>query len=365
MTHLKLLQNKNDDDAENGDNLKDKFLEMKTYEILLESTVQFLLNGFNILTLQNGSNTSILSYITLLVSLMSLLSGVFGTTDRCSQAQSKVALKPLGRLLVTLILASYPFMLFRSIVLVNALVGHNSVHEDGLPIVSYVFLGRMCSYSTVYFLDEIVYILKPCRQRLICYCQIESLWCKMQFVFFQPTFVNLKRKKVYIIPFILVKVVLSSMYLTEVYNYTPSSTLEYLLYSVYYTFAATLNVLYILYLCRQELFFTVKLEPQYNQDFKEHVKTVSGIVFGSKFVKDNFTNVAFAEGKEADNANIAVKKNDINDASAQDLPFPNEDIGQKTPTSEEDMMQEDAMTKEPINQNVEVCTCNAPICWYV
>ena len=240
---------------------KTKFLEMKIFETLAESSIQFYFNYTYLV--EFADVISPINYISLAISFVSILAGIFGGTTKCSEEQKKIEIQPAGKLIITLVVASW-FSCFLSFTFLLKL-------DSDTMLLRYWFIStilRFCLVS-VNCTDEFFYITDPSRQRLTPHEQMNGLFCRIFSLLFQPTLVNLKHSKLHHIFFTLLKI-LPTVVVHEfilMYMYTDFFSRAFYPFSVegaaiveYYTMFTLLNLLNIIYLFKQDWFYITKPE---------------------------------------------------------------------------------------------------------
>ena len=230
------------------------FEEMKSFEVLLESLWQL---DLNVLLIVRGINKGYVAYISVTFSALSLLYGVFQQTEAKDQEEIKQIKFP-GRLLVTLLIIRLPLSLT---------FGDPIMFEHEHIILDIIM---MC-IPIVHAADEILTLIFA-QTRTIAHDQGNRLQ-RTRFILLQPTFVDLRRSKLYLIPYIFAKLIPNIVILVftlswcireELFLYVSgepgdgylSILLDRILFVYSFLIIQTLlTVLYTLYLCKQDWFF--------------------------------------------------------------------------------------------------------------
>ena len=248
---------------ERKEDLKGKFIGMKTYEVLFESTIQCLLNliYFYLRVQEMQGYLEFMNYLALYFSLLSLLVGIYSATKRLSEKQERIQLQPAGRMLITLLLTTVPFSSALAGFIVCILFQKKHEHAFGNAMTYPVFVSGLLRVFTVgpaYFLDELVYIIRPSRQRRTTSEQFTGLFGRIRFWTLQPTIVELKTPMCYL-PYLLLKIVPTSSSVFEAIQEYQLMKIYFNMF-VYVAMVEVMNILYFLFLCKPSWFFRFKLE---------------------------------------------------------------------------------------------------------
>ena len=203
---------------------------------------------------------SLINYISLAISFVSILAGIFGGTTKCSEEQKKIEIQPAGKLIITLVVASW-FSCFLSFTFLLKL-------DSDTMLLRYWFISTIllgfCKLHRWIFLHY-----RPFETEDNTHEQMNGLFCRVFSLLFQPTLVNLKHSKLHHIFFTLLKI-LPTVVVHEfilMYMYTDFFSRAFYPFSVegaaiveYYTMFTLLNLLNIIYLFKQDWFYTTKPE---------------------------------------------------------------------------------------------------------
>ena len=246
---------------------KSRFHKMKAFEALWESTFQLVLNYEYLVDI--AVDISPINYISLSISCLSLLAGIFGAITKSFEEQTKMEIQLAGKILITLIVASITSSWSLLYTVFDVFEDQSSAVMSS-PIFQYCFtltILRLCLVAA-YFSYDFFYLTYPLRQRITNHEQVNGTFWRTLFLIFQPTLVNLKHNKFYCLPFILLKVmptivihefVLMYMYYDYFRAFYPFSVVGAAT-TVYYTVFSLINLLYIIYPFKTDWFYTSKPE---------------------------------------------------------------------------------------------------------
>ena len=189
---------------------RQRFEDMKDYEVVLESTVQLTLNVLYVSTHMIPlayKETLMLTLFSMFCSFCSLVSGLISALGRNNVHQKTVQLRFLGKLLITLQIASLTVSIrIYFAILFNHFSGKDNDQDELLNRpTSFICLIWLWIMIPAIILDELIYILRPTRQRAPTYSSSLGIFNKMAFVLMQPTIVDLRKNWLYYLPFLLFK----------------------------------------------------------------------------------------------------------------------------------------------------------------
>ena len=225
-----------------------KFLEMKEYEALIESSFQLI---FNCAFLTMG-NKSIISLMSVTISFITLCAGIFGKVSNASARQKKIVIQLLGKILITLIATSLYFSLIIFFLSLGILI---SKSYNEMPLYFFVLcIVRVLLTGPFYVCNEFAYMFnrKTRRQRN------PAEWSTL----FQPLLVDLNMMKIkdYII-YILLKII-PNIVIPEAIALYDAKVIEFhqkpflsAVFVVNYTMVTLILILHLVYLYKPDWFY--------------------------------------------------------------------------------------------------------------
>ena len=198
------------------DRSRQKFLDMKNHEMLIESVPQLAINIFLVGLVFDYSDMPIIQHASFAFSLWSVLFGIFGrTAEICKHQKEHVQnIGMAGRILVTLILTRFPFFMHTVICWLHVIKRFKSRPIEILTytlVLPTVVTMLSVMQEFVQFVREIVFFLQPTRQRRTKHTQMDGRLTKIGFFLVMPVFVDLTHSRIYRLHFVLTKLGLLTM----------------------------------------------------------------------------------------------------------------------------------------------------------
>ena len=247
------------------------FLDMKRFELMFEAPMQLMLNASLI---ARKINNGWFAYLSFSFSMLSAIVGAIGLTGSLAEEQKNIKdIQPLGRLMVTLIIARPPFA---------AIFFCYLIHDaDVSPELFVIAVGIFC-LSIVYFFEENIYLFGNrlvTGQRITRHDQTNILRLKIKFWILQPTFASLRHSLLYSVVFIFTKILpnlaitgfsvhtylkfelINSKSVTDAYGWFDKVVFTY----IFLVLQVVFSILHCIYPCKPELFFT-EASPSDDED---------------------------------------------------------------------------------------------------
>lgn len=283
----------------NATQYKEKFIEMKRYEMSFEATLQIL---FNITLILNMLEAPWTVFVTLSLSMLSLLAGLFEQTNNSADQQQQIQIKLAGKIVCILIIINTMLAIVAFFGTLSGFFNDFSASLSRRPTSFYIVIS--CLLRIIIGLgctiDEVIYMVKKGRQRTVHLGWPIGLKSFLHHMF-QPSLISLDGPIIYI-EFIAMKLFPLVLYVVLQCYYLLT---EYLIKFFVVILCASIGLdsllalLYTIYLIKSNFFFVKVTSEDIGGDAQE--KLESSCQQETPF---NNVNIEIEKGENEDSSNL-------------------------------------------------------------